>query len=115
MKIVKATMKNLKIVEINEDAIIFNDGSHITFDHTQDCCEYNYADFNAIDSFAKSYTFTAPIKFEQVDGYGFRFGDDRMMFGVPCYSSQNGYYSTEISIYYNNECMLTFDAQEDFC
>lgn len=41
------------------------------------------------------------LKFEEVDGYGFRFGNggDEMFF-IPCYNVQNGYYSSDVDIYY---------------
>ena len=34
------------------------------------------------------------------------------MFFVPCYSLQNGYYSDKITILYNYNTALSFDAQE---
>ena len=42
-----------KISEITESSVIFEDGSIITYDHEQDCCENNYADFNQIDDLAR--------------------------------------------------------------
>lgn len=93
-------MAEIKIKEINEKEIIFSDGSCITYGHEQDCCEYNYADFAQIDDLARSYTYNTPLKFEKCEG-GFRFGDARVMFFVPCYSEQNGYYTTDIDIFYS--------------
>lgn len=53
------------------------------------------------------------MRFEFVDGSGFRFGDNRMMHFVPCYSDQNGYYSDEIDIYYNGEKVCDGAASQD--
>lgn len=35
----------MKIKKVTEDFIEFDNGSKITFDHIQECCENNYADF----------------------------------------------------------------------
>jgi len=109
-------MTTIKIVSINDKAIEFSDGSRITFDHDQDCCEWNWADFEQLDDLARTYKFQLPLCFEAVDGSGFRFGDNRRMFFVPCYSDQNGYYTDEIDIYYShfkkgNEPVLAFCAE----
>lgn len=105
----------MKIVSITDEQIIFDNGTSISFDHNADCCEYNYADFNQLDDVAKSTFFDSNLCFEFVDGAGFRFGNqpDRMFF-VPCYSEQNGYYSTDISILCNGETVLTGNCEEVF-
>lgn len=103
-----------KISKVTEEAIEFTDGGRITFDHDQDCCEYNYADFGQVDDIARNYTFEGDMRFDTAEG-GFMFGDARRKFYVPCYSSQNGYYTTAIDIYWNGVCQLSFQCQEDFC
>ena len=112
-----SNQKIRKISEITDEAIIFSDHSSITFDHDQDCCENNYAAFDALDDLARNYTFRGKIRFEAVDESGFRFGDARRMFFVPCYSSQNGYYSSDIQIYFNENGktrkVLDFEAELD--
>ena len=82
--------------------IVFDDNTVINAEHCPDCCENNYADFEQIDDVALNYTFKGNIEFEAVDGSGFRFGDSRMKFFVPCYSEQNGYYSSDIDIYWTD-------------
>ena len=98
----------MKIKSIIDSAIIFDNGNKITFNHDRDCCEWNYADFEAIDDIAKRYVFLDNLTFEKVDGSGFRFGNNGMnnMVFVPCYSDQNGYYSSDVDIYYNNKHVL---------
>ena len=105
-----------RINKITNESILFSDGSMITFDHDQECCEYNYADFNQLDDLARNYTFRGKMFFEAVENSGFKFGDSRRMFFVPCYSDQNGYYTNEIDIYYNGEQVLSFSAEfvDDF-
>ena len=107
----------MKIVKVNDEAIIFDNGNEITFEHCTDCCEWNYADCEQLDDLARVYDFnTKHLFFEAVEEQGFRFGDNPWrMFFVPCYSSQNGYYSSDIDIYLNGEQKLNFYCKEDFC
>lgn len=99
-----------KIIEVNNESISFDDGSYITYDHEQDCCETNYADFEQLEDIAYTEDFdTNSLVFESVDG-GFRFGNEDNMFFIPCYSEQNGYYTTQIDIYYNDERVLSTEC-----
>lgn len=104
----------LTIKEISDYYIKFSDDSIITFSHDQDCCEWNHADFNAIDDVSRSYVFNDPIRFEAVPNAGFRFGNEGKMVFVPCYSSQNGYYSDDIDIIYAGYPVLNFNCAEDY-
>lgn len=104
----------MRISKVTSDAITFDNGNKITFDHLQDCCEQNYADFNQIEEMALNYDFDEDLQFEPVKRAGFRFGNrnKNMMFFIPCYSEQNGYYSSDIQIYYDDMEMLDFEANE---
>jgi len=102
----------MKIKSISSENIVFDNGDKITFDHEQDCCEFNYADFKQIEPLALKTDFTEPIIFERANS-GFRFGNKNKMFFVPCYSDQNGYYTTELNIYYNGAKVLDgIDCEE---
>ena len=104
-----------KITSIDYECIKFDDGSKITFDHYPDCCECNYADFEQLDDVGRNADFdTKNMMFEAVPNSGFRFGDIRKMFFIPCYSEQNGYYSSDIDIYYNDKLVLNFECEEHF-
>ena len=94
-----------KIVYADDNELRFDDGTTITCDHEQDCCEYNYAKFDDIDDVCRTTDFdTSALVIETVDGSGFRFGNlPSKMFFVPCYSEQNGYYTDELVVYINNE------------
>jgi hypothetical protein len=105
----------IKIVRAEKEILVFSDGTTITSCHCQDCCEYNYADFSAIDDLAREWEFRHPLTFE-ASNYGFRFGNKDKMVFVPCYSEQNGYYSYSVEIYYNGapvfydlECRDAYD------
>lgn len=101
----------MKIKKVTEEVIVFDNGTVISYDHCRDCCEDNYADFKQIESEALDYDFETELKFEAVEETGFRFGDSRRMFFIPCYSEQNGYYSSDIDIYYKGEEVLSFEAE----
>lgn len=97
----------MKIEEITETKIIFSNGNEIRYDHEQDCCEHNYADFDIIEhDIYIDYDFSENLEFVFVDHLGFVFGSDGHKIFVPCYSEQNGYYTTEIDIYYNDKLVL---------
>lgn len=93
----------MKIKSIDDYKIVFDNGSTLSYEHDQDCCENNFADFLHLDTEAASYDFPEELQFEAVEGQGFRFGDGQRMFFVPCYSDQNGYYSSDISILFNGQ------------
>jgi len=102
----------MKILSISDDCIEFNNCSTITYSHSQDCCEWNYADFKQVDDLALDVEFEEDLDFEVVDDVGFRFGNsDGRMFFVPCYSEQNGYYSNDLDVYFNNERVLNVDCE----
>lgn len=103
----------MKIEYITNERIVFDNGSYITYEHDPDCCELNYADFRSIDSHAWGYNFDDNLIFESYSGYGFGFGDNaNMMFRIPCYSCQNGYYSNDLDIVYmRRSAMLTVEAK----
>lgn len=114
----------MKIKQVTEVDITFDNGNRIYFDHEQDCCEHNYADFKQIDDLAYEWEFDEDLKFESCPHSGFRFGNEGRMVFVPCYSDQNGYYTTWLDIYYDpyggslpmGDKVLGFDAkwlQED--
>ena len=105
----------MKIKEVNSDHILFDNDSKIIFDHCADCCEYNYADFEQLEESAFGYDFDTNLIFEEVSGCGFRFGSKGPpMFFIPCYSVQNGYYSSDIDIYYDERMVLNFFCEECF-
>ena len=103
----------MKIEHVTDEAVIFDNGNKITFDHGQECCEWNYADFSNLNSNVVNYNynFNENLQFEAIDGMGFRFGSEGHWIFIPCYSEQNGYYTDEIEIYYNNKEVLSFSAE----
>lgn len=93
----------MKIKEITEEKITFDNGTTITYGHERDCCEYNYADFKQVrneDIFDDlfDHDFPEKLQVQPVKNFGFRFGSPLLWIPVPCYSEQNGCYSTHLSI-----------------
>lgn len=109
----------MKIKNVTDDFIEFDNGNKITYEHEPDCCEYNYADFSILNKNNINYSlnFNPELTFDFIDGMGFRFGSEdeagnmRWIF-IPCYSDQNGYYSSDIDIYYNDKCVLHGECEE---
>lgn len=101
----------MKISAVYHDSIVFDNGDTITFAHTRDCCEDNFADFEQLDDLSRTHDYKLPLVFESVEGSGFRFGDKQWMAYVPCYSEQNGYYTRDIDIYYNGKRVLAFECE----
>lgn len=96
----------MRILNVTEYSIDFDNGKCIEFEHDPDCYEYNYADFKQLDSLAREVDFSEPLVFESCD-YGFRFGNPPVkMFFVPCYSEQNGFYSNELDIWYGDKRVI---------
>mgnify|MGYP004637060385 CR=1 FL=1 len=101
----------MKIKDWNDDYILFTDGSTISYDHIQDCCECNWADFSVLEVFYKDEEFD-DFEVIPVEEYGFllelKQRNTKSWFHydytpakrilIPCYSDQNGYYSSDLTI-----------------
>lgn len=98
MKITNIFSESCPLNPCDQGGIVFDNKTALIDFHEQDCCENVYADFSNLDSDIMNYDFKTinikPVK------YGFKFGDDRRMFFVPCYNVQNGYYSDALAIQY---------------
>lgn len=111
----KNNRKKIKILSVNEEGILFDNLKKITYSHYQECCESNYADFVQLEKAALKEVFEEPLYFEEVPHAGFRFGNPGKMYFAPCYSEQNGYYTTHIDIYYDNgQVICNMECEERF-
>lgn len=107
----------MKIKAVTDEYIEFTNGNRITYSHLYDCCETNYADFKQIEESAFNQEFIEPLVFEMAEGQGFRFGNYKYittMYFIPCYSIQNGYYSTDLEIRYSGDCVFRTICEERF-
>lgn len=102
----------MKIKSVTDYAITFDNGKEITYYHYPDCCEDNYADFSVLNPnvINYDYDFEEPLVFKLKDE-GFIFGNEGHMIFIPCYSEQNGCYTTDVDIRYDGECVLSVYAE----
>src|SRR5690606_14874028 len=81
----------------------FNDGSEIWDTHDQDCCETHYLDWDQVtkeDLEGLEFDLSNDNFLEKVEGYGIRLKPiNGHPVSVPGYGYNNGYYSTEITLY----------------
>ena len=98
----------MKIEKVTDTMIKFDDGSIITYYHSPDCCEWNYADFSVLNPNVINYDYDFPkdLQFKAEEGMGFKFGCENHWIFIPCYSEQNGYYSSDIDIFFRGENVI---------
>lgn len=83
-----------------QGGIEFDNGWLMVDIHYQDCCESVYANWEHLKNEAGvlDYNFDEDsFTIESVEE-GIRFGDHAVMFFVPCYNEQNGYYNSNLEI-----------------
>ena len=106
-----------KVIKIN-DGLYFDDGSSLTSDHDQDCCEHHYLDFNHLDlSDFEGLDFDLSTKgfFEKVPDYGIRLLPvNGHPVSIPGYGYNNGYYGSNIVLILNlpDRVSKKFDVSE---
>ena len=104
MKILALDIETLDTTSIKDSiqgGIQFDNGWIMCDCHWQDCCESVYVDWTHLQDEVGifSYDFDEnSFRIETVEGKGIRFGDGMVMFFVPCYNEQNGYYNDQLDI-----------------
>lgn len=86
----------MRIKQIYDDKVEFDDGTVVSAYHSQDCCESVWADFHSLVGQPRiDYVdFPEDLDIEVVPDFGFRMNK----YFVPCYNQQNGYYSSSLSL-----------------
>ena len=109
------TRQLAKVTRVSSDQIRFDNGWCIESSHTQDCCESHYLAFVEADCpLGAEFDLTGNF-FEAVDGYGIRLLPvGGLPIPVPGYGSNNGYYSTELTlcVIADGKVIKTFDISE---
>lgn len=95
-------MKNLKVVEVNDDEIKFENEIKLFSDHRQDCCENHFLDFAdlTMDDFeGLEFDLSSDNFFRRVEDYGIElFPTNGHPVRVPGYGFNNGYYGSNIDL-----------------
>lgn len=118
----------MKIKEFKEGSIIFDNGYKLEYYHEQDCCESVYAEFEMLKDYNVSLVTGKNIDIKEIDfeesltklvegvkeaGFNMisKIGEK---FFVPCYNSQNGYYSgdLELILYKENNVKEELDISD---
>jgi len=99
-------MKNLKVINIDNETIEFENGLKLCSNNEKDCCEAHYLsmegltieDFNGLE-----FDLTKDDFFKRIEGYGIELisikGHSIRIHGY-CYS--NGYYSSKLNLVLTN-------------
>lgn len=102
----------MKIKQINEDEIVFDNNYKLKYYHEQDCCESVYADFEMLKNYNVSvktgkninikeieFVETLELLIDGVPEAGFNIiSITGEKFFIPCYNEQNGYYSSDLEL-----------------
>ena len=87
----------MRIKEITNEHILFDNGAEITYYHDQDCCENVYADFEQLKTTAIMNEEFRTLKPKFIKDTGVKLKS----YLIPCYNSQNGYYSSDLELIIN--------------
>ena len=112
-------MKNLKVVKIENDELVFNDGTRLLSNHDQDCCEHHYLDFADLDVSdfdGLEFDLTNDNFFNRIEDYGIELKPIKgHSVKVPGYGSNNGYYGSNIDLIIaniNSKTVKSYDVSE---
>lgn len=89
----------MKIIKIDYDGLVFDNGTIVSHYHSQDCCENVYADWASLKDQGLEDVEFNDVVIEKVAGSGFRLvAANKNAYFVPCYNYQNGYYSSNLTL-----------------
>jgi hypothetical protein len=108
----------VKVVQVDDQGLKFDDGSSLSSEHESDCCESHYLSFSGLSpSDFEGLDFdlsTGGDFFEKVDGFGIRLlPTNGHPVSVPGYGYNNGYYSYDLTLVLERPGAITkFDVSE---
>lgn len=106
-----------KVVLVTSDYLQFDDRSQLYSDHVSDCCERHWLAFNDLsisDFEGLDFDLSGPDFFEKIEGFGIRLvPTNGHPVSVPGYGSNNGYYSSNLTLVLKKEGFRAeFDISE---
>jgi hypothetical protein len=91
-----------KLTSIQKDFLLFDDGTKLYSDHQSDCCEHHWLSFDdltPLDFDGLEFDFNADSFFKKIEDYGIELIPiNGHSVKIPGYGSNNGYYSTELTL-----------------
>lgn len=110
-------MDNAKVIKVNEESIVFDNGATLRSEHEQDCCEQHYLSFRDLtisDFEGLEFDLSSDDFFRRIKGYGIELIPvNGYTVKVPAYGYNNGYYSDNLSLVLENtESTRTYDISE---
>lgn len=126
----KQMLSNMKIVEIDDDHLAFDNGCILTSDHEQDCCESHWLDFSVmsgynvgtatgktINIYEQVFDFSNGVTFKEVEDMGILLTDtEGNNYLVNGYGENNGYYGTNIDlVLYDENYKTIFEYDVSNC
>jgi hypothetical protein len=95
-------MNRLKVVKIDQDKIVFDNGVYLYSYHSQDCCESHELYFRdlTLDEFnGLEFDLTNDNFFRRIPGYGIELVPIQgFSVRIAGYGSNNGYYSDQLDL-----------------
>lgn len=98
----ESSMNAVKVIEIDEESLTFENGVKMYSNHDQDCCENHYLslkDLSMEDFNGLVFDIGKDDFFERIDGYGIALKPiNGHTVRIPGYGSNNGYYSSNLEL-----------------
>jgi hypothetical protein len=95
-------MKNLKVIKIESDFLLFDNGVKLYSDHQQECCERHYLDFSDValsDFDGLKFDLSNDNFFTRIEDYGIALNPVAgLPVRIPGYGENNGYYSPDLTL-----------------
>jgi hypothetical protein len=109
-------MAKSKVISISQTSISFDDGTILSSDHKNDCCEDHYLYFNDLnlDDFDDlEFDLSSDSFFERVPDYGIKLLPlNGHPISIPGYADNNGYYSDNLALVLSGTIENRFDITE---
>lgn len=100
-------MKELKVVELFDEGLKFDNGISLYSEHDTDCCERHYmstSDLTLEDFEGLEFDLSNDNFFERIEGYGIALKPiNGFPIRIPAYGDNNGWYSSNLSLVISGE------------
>ena len=107
-----------KVIKIDSDEIVFDDGIRLYSEHEQDCCESHSITLNDLtinDFEGLEFDFTNDNFFNRIEDYGIELIPIKgYSVKIPAHGYNNGYYGTNLTLVITNnkDIHKTYDISE---